>query len=114
MQSQFYDREEVLRRYIALKEKTKEIESEINSLKGEVFSIVNDLMEQTGKKEVAFEDSVFTIGYRKSYEYPLHIKKMEKELKAAKKEAEVSGEAILVADTGYVTLKKKDSNPDAT
>ncbi|MFQ3598446.1 MAG: hypothetical protein SNJ66_08885 [Chloroherpetonaceae bacterium] len=107
MQNHIHDREQLLRRYIALKEKAREIESEIESLKSNIFFTISELQDETGEKEIIFEDSVFTIGYRKSYEYPIHIKEMEKELKAAKKEAEASGEASLVADTGYVTLKKK-------
>ncbi|MFQ3607908.1 MAG: hypothetical protein SNJ55_04675 [Chloroherpetonaceae bacterium] len=107
MQNHIHDREQLLRRYIALKEKAREIDEEIESMKGEIFFTISQMQEESGKKEIVFEDYAFTIGYRKSYEYPIHIKEMEKELKAAKKEAEASGEASLVADTGYVTLKKK-------
>jgi hypothetical protein len=108
------DREQLLRQYIALKEKAKEIESEIESLKSNLFFTISEMQDETGEKEIIVEDYVFTIGYRKTYKYPSTIKKIEDELKAAKKEAEASGEAFLISDTGYVTLKKKESRADKT
>lgn len=106
MNNEINDREELLRRYIALKEKAKEIEEQIESLKSNVFFTVSEMLEQTGEKQVVFEDYVFTVQYRKTFDYPPQIKKMEEELKAAKKEAEASGEAILKSDNGFVVLKK--------
>ncbi len=106
MNNEINDREELLRRYIALKEKAKEIEEQIESLRSDIFSTVSEMLEQTGEKQVVFEDYVFTVQYRKTFDYPPQIKKMEEELKAAKKEAEASGEAILKSDNGFVVLKK--------
>lgn len=106
MNHEINDREELLRRYIALKEKAKEIEEQIESLKSNVFFTVSEMLEQTGEKQVVFEDYVFTVQYRKTFDYPPQIKKMEEELKAAKKDAEASGEAILKSDNGFVVLKK--------
>jgi uncharacterized Zn finger protein (UPF0148 family) len=100
------DREELLRRYIALKEKAKEIEEQIESLRSNIFFTVSQMLEETREKQVVFEDYVFTVQYRKTFDYPSQIKKMEDELKAAKKEAEASGEAILKSDKGFVVLKK--------
>lgn len=72
------------------------------------------MQDKTREKEIAFRDYLFTINYRRTYKYPPNIEKMESELKAAKKEAEVSGEAFLISDTGYVTLKKKENNHKTT
>jgi hypothetical protein len=98
------DREALLRRYIELKERAKQLEAEIESLKSNLFFTVSQIQDETGETEVVFEDS---ISYRKSYDYPLHIKKMEEKLKSLKKEAEASGEAILKSESGYVMLKKR-------
>lgn len=106
MNNEINDREELLRRYIALKEQAREIEEQIESLKSSVFAVISDLQDETGEKQVVFEDYVFTVQYRKTFDYPPQIKKMEEELKAAKKEAEASGEAILKSDNGFVVLKK--------
>jgi hypothetical protein len=65
------------------------------------------MQDETRETQVVFEDYVFTINYRKSYDYPPHIKKMEEKLKSLKKEAEASGEAILKSESGYVMLKKR-------
>ncbi len=104
------DREALLRRYIELKEKAKQLEAEIESLKSNLFFTISNLQDETGEAEVVFEDYVFTISYRKSYDYPPHIKKMEDDLKSLKKEAEVSGEAVMKSDNGYVILKKIAGN----
>lgn len=103
------DREQLLRRYIELKEKAKEIETEIESLKGKVFFTISEIQDEIGKKQVAFEDYIFTINYCRTYKYPDYIKKIEEDLKAAKKQAEASGEASVVRETGYVVLKKKNA-----
>ncbi len=107
------DREALLRRYIELKEKAKQLEAEIESLKSNLFFTVSQIQDETGETEVVFEDYVFTISYRKSYDYPPYIKKMEDELKSLKKEAEVSGEAVMKSDNGFVILKKRASNRDS-
>ncbi len=101
------DREALLRRYIELKEKAKQLEAEIESLKSNLFFTISQIQDEIRETEVVFEDYVFTISYRKSYDYPPHIKKMEDELKSLKKEAEASGEAILKSESGYVMLKKR-------
>jgi len=101
------DREALLRRYIELKEKAKQLEAEIESLKSNLFFTISQIQDEIRETEVVFEDYVFTISYRKSYDYPPHIKKMEDELKSLKKEAEASGEAVLKSDSGYVMLKKR-------
>jgi len=101
------DREALLRRYIELKERAKQLEAEIESLKSNLFFTISQIQDEIRETEVVFEDYVFTIGYRKSYDYPPHIKKMEDELKSLKKEAEASGEAVLKSDSGYVMLKKR-------
>jgi predicted RNase H-like nuclease (RuvC/YqgF family) len=106
------DREALLRRYIELKEKAKQLEAEIESLKSNLFDVISDMQDEAGKKQLLFEDYVFTINYRKTYDYPPHIKKMEEKLKSLKKEAEASGEAILKSDSGYVVLKKVAGNRD--
>jgi|YNPBryulayer2012_1023412.scaffolds.fasta_scaffold56865_2 hypothetical protein len=106
------DREALLRRYIELKERAKQLEAEIESLKSNLFFTISQIQDETGETEVVFEDYVFTISYRKSYDYPPHIKKMEEKLKSLKKEAEASGEAILKSDSGYVVLKKVAGNRD--
>ncbi len=104
------DREALLRQYIELKEKAKQLDAEIESLKSNLFFTISQMQDEIGETEVVFEDYVFTIGYRKSYDYPPHIKKMEDELKPLKKEAELSGEAVMKSDNGYVILKKRASN----
>jgi hypothetical protein len=101
------DREALLRRYIELKEKAKQLEAEIESLKSNLFFTISQIQDEIRETEVVFEDYVFTISYRKSYDYPPHIKKMEEKLKSLKKEAEASGEAILKSESGYVMLKKR-------
>jgi hypothetical protein len=106
------DREALLRRYIELKEKAKQLEAEIESLKSNLFFTISQIQDEIRETEVVFEDYVFTISYRKSYDYPPHIKKMEEKLKSLKKEAEASGEAILKSDSGYVVLKKVAGNRD--
>lgn len=83
------DREALLRRYIALKERAKQLEAEIESLKSNLFFTISQIQDETGETEVVFEDYVFTIGYRKSYDYPQHIKKMEDELRSLKKSGSV-------------------------
>ena len=104
------DREALLRRYIELKEKAKQLEAEIESLKSNLFFTVSQIQDETRESQVVFEDYVFTINYRKTYDYPPHIKKMEEKLKSLKKEAEASGEAVLKSDSGYVILKKRAGN----
>ena len=106
------DREALLRRYIELKERAKQLEAEIESLKSNLFFTISQIQDEIRETEVVFEDYVFTISYRKSYDYPPHIKKMEEKLKSLKKEAEASGEAILKSDSGYVVLKKVAGNRD--
>ncbi len=106
------DREALLRRYIELKEKAKQLEAEIESLKSNLFYVISQMQDETGEKQLDFEDYVFSISYRKSYDYPPHIKKMEDELKSLKKEAEASGEAVMKSESGYVILKKRAGNQD--
>ncbi|MCS6989687.1 MAG: hypothetical protein NZM06_09260 [Chloroherpetonaceae bacterium] len=100
------DRERLLRRYIELKRQAEDIEAQLEAMKGEVFVAVTDLLEQTGGKSYLFEDYEFSAQYRRTYDYPPDIKKMEDELKALKKEAEASGRAKIKSETGYVVLKK--------
>ena len=107
------DREALLRRYIELKEKAKQLEAEIESLKSNLFFTISQMQDEIEETEVVFEDYVFTIGYRKSYDYPPQIKKMEDELKSLKKEAELSGEAVMKSESGYVVLRKR-KNQDLT
>lgn len=101
------DREKQLRQYIELKKKQREIEAQIEALKSNIFYLISQLQDETGQKEIAFEDYIFTLGYRRNYEYPQRVKDLEEELKRAKREAENSGEAKLISETGYVSLKKK-------
>ncbi len=109
MEPEQNDRERLLRKYIELKRQAGAIEEEIESLKSAVFVAVSDMMSETGEKEIAFEDALFTVSYRKTFDYPADIKKKEDELKTAKKEAEVSGAARLKSETGFVVLKKNNN-----
>jgi hypothetical protein len=108
MENQTADREELLRRYVALKEQAKEIDAQIESLKSNIFFAISQMQDEIGEKQINFEDYVFSVSYRKTFDYPKHVKEMEERLKATKKESEASGEAVIKSESGYVILKKKD------
>lgn len=94
-------RDAVLDRYLELKAQISAAQEELDALKAEVFDIVTD---NNGKISKAGME--FTVQYRKTWNYPAHIIEHENQLKAAKKTAEQTGEAVVASMAGSVVVRK--------
>lgn len=78
-----------IERYAELKSLIKEAELEMKPLGEEILqSAVEENLE-----EIETDFGVFTVGHRRSYEYPQEIVEMEADLIVAKKTAAAKGEA---------------------
>lgn len=88
-------------RYAELKNEIKRLENEIEVLQ----PIIMAEMGENEEVEVAGV-GLFTIGKRRTWEFPENIKDIEGELKVMKKEAQQSGEAEY-EENPYLTFRGK-------
>ena len=61
--------------------------------------------EKTGIFEINGQTTSVSINYRKIYQYPDELIKLEEELKRKKKESELNGSAKLIAVNRYLVFK---------
>lgn len=84
---------ELLLQYATLKEKQKQIESEIEMLKESVLAEIHSIIGETDQNVNLEGRGTFVITKKKKWEYSDSVKQQEKTLKNMKDDEERTGEA---------------------
>ncbi|MEM1093586.1 MAG: hypothetical protein AAGJ10_03200 [Bacteroidota bacterium] len=90
-----------IERYLELKDQRAAIDAELNALKPLITAA---LMEEDGE-QYEFSGFRFSLHRRKSYAYSDHVKALEQQLRALKKQEERNGMAELVKQNAYPVVK---------
>jgi hypothetical protein len=98
-------REQQLRRYLEIKAMIRELEVELEGLKANIVTFVEESQER-GEK-VNLNGCSFSVTYRKQWEYSPAVAELAERLKQLKKQEEKNGTARVAGYTVFPSIKGK-------
>lgn len=100
--------EQILEKYRTLKEQEKALKEEIEDIKPDVVTAIEQLVQDEVQQEVQYDRCIFKINTRPQYCYTSEVEKLNKELISLRKQEINNGKAQVISRTCYPSMRRLD------